>query len=179
MDWNIFLSAAVIGAIIGAVGAAVNGLFARRFEKRKWHADLIIRPKLEALRNLHRALVESHYALNLRAEAARPQTLADFQKQVEGPREGFFDALTIAEIYLTEEASREMHAVLGSLRQISLSIWLRLPVVLLPEGLLPGAYPEDVRVPNWRLFTESFDAAHKRLGTILNPDALGAMIDEI
>ena len=167
MDWGLLANAAVIGATIGAAAAGVNGWFQRRFEKRKWYADLLMKPRLEALRNLHRHLVESHYAINL----ARPQTRDEHKQQVQIPVNEFFNALAIADVYLDEETRKVMRAVLGSLRQISSSIRLRLPQEELPQGVVPGSHTTD-QSPDWELFTDSFDAAHKRIGEILNPQAI-------
>ncbi len=63
MDWSIVFGGAVLGSLVGACGAATNAYFQRRFERRKWHAEFFIRPRLDALRALHGALVgcQMHY----------------------------------------------------------------------------------------------------------------------
>ncbi len=169
MDWGLLTNTAVLGATIGAAAAGINGWFQRRFERHKWHSDLFVRPQLEALRNLHRRLVESHYAINMRVSAARPRTLTDYERWVEDPKNDFFNALVVADLYLDDETKKLMQAVLGSLRQVSLSIWLRLPQDEFPKGPVVQSDSDDARVPDWRQFVHTYEAAHKRLGEILNP----------
>jgi hypothetical protein len=176
--WLVILSLGITGSIVGAVVAAIasalNDHFRRRFELRKWRADFYLRPKLEALKNLHVAMVRCHYEINMRAKARMPQNIQEFREQVERREMEFFDALTTAEIYLDSEMSKVTHNVLGAVRQITGSIWLRLP-----ENTEQGKYSDAaIREPDWRLFTSSFDAAHANLGAVLNPNELMKWIEK-
>lgn len=62
-------------------------------------------------------MVRSHYELDLRAKARTPKTDQEYRDFVEHPETEFFEALTIAEIYLDSETSKVMHEVLGAVRQ--------------------------------------------------------------
>jgi hypothetical protein len=63
-----------------------------------------------------------------------------------------------------------MREVLGSLRQMCTSIWLRLPDVL----EIRGKYADpEMREPDWQLFTDSFNVAHAKLQLLLNPNTSG------
>jgi len=176
--WLVIVSLGVTGSVIGAVVAAVasrlNDRSRRHFELQRWRADCYLGPKLEALRKLHQALVRSHYEINMRAKARMPQTLHEYRDMVERPEMEFFAALTIAEIYLDSETSKIMHAVLGSVRQMSTSVWLRLPEVFEGHGKNQDA---DVREPDWQLFGRSFEAAHAKLGALLHPSELMKWIE--
>ena len=57
-----------------------------------------------------------------------------------------------------------MRSVLGSLRQMSTSIWVRLP----ENSERTGNHPD--RVPDVKAFTDAFDAAQERLRELLNPE---------
>jgi hypothetical protein len=57
MNWNLIFGSAVFGSCLGIFGAAINAYFQRRFERRKWHAEFFIAPRIEALRALHSAIV--------------------------------------------------------------------------------------------------------------------------
>jgi hypothetical protein len=169
MDWTILLSSAVVGTVVATGAAVINAYLTRRFEHKKWYAQFFLTPKLDALRALHAALIKSHYEINLRAVADRPITLRDFKEQAEAPKDKFFQALALAEIYMDEESSKEMHAVLGALRQMTMSIWLRLPQSELPAGIVIASYGDELINPDWKLFTDTFNVAEKRLGALLNP----------
>lgn len=177
--WLVIVSLGVTGSIVGALVAAIasglNDRSRRRFELQRWRAEFYLRPKLEALRNLHAALVRSHYEINMRAESRMPQNLQEYRELVERAEMEFFAGLTIAEIYLDDETSEVMRVVLGSVRQMSTSIWLRLPEVLESRGKHQDA---DVRQPDWRLFGSSFDAAHAKLRALLHPDELMKWVEQ-
>jgi hypothetical protein len=136
--WLLIVSLGVTGSIVGAVVAGVasrlNDRSRRRFELQRWRAEFYLRPKLEALRNLHVALVRSHYEINMRAKSRMPQNVQEYRDVVERPEMDFFAALTVAEISLDSETSTLMHSVLGSVRQMSTSVWLRLPEVFESHG---------------------------------------------
>jgi hypothetical protein len=85
----------------------------------------------------------------------------------------FLTALTLAEIYLDSETSDAMHVVLGAVRQMVSSIFLRLPEVLATEKYRPS----ESREPDWQSFHSSFDAAHARLKALLHPDELMTWIE--
>jgi hypothetical protein len=177
--WLIILSlgltGSIVGAVVAAVASALNDRSRRRFELQKWRAEFYLRPKLEALRNLHAAMVRSHYEINMRTEARKPQTVQEYREQVERPEMDFFGALTIAEIYLEGDTSKVMHAVLGTVRQMTTSIWLRLPEI--SEG--PGKHADlALREPDWQPFTQSFDAAQARLSQLLHPDELMKWVEQ-
>jgi hypothetical protein len=176
--WLVLVSLGITGSIAGAAIAATAGWLndrsRKRFELRRWRAEFYLRPKLEALRNLHAALVRSHYEINMRAKSRMPQTLEDYRDVVEGQALEFFAVLTIAEIYLDRETSDLLHDVLGSVRQMSTSIYLRVPEIFESHGKNEGA---DLREPDWKLFSGSFDAAHARLGAILHPHQLMKWIE--
>ena len=171
--WFLFLSLGVTGSIVGAVVAGVTSVLndrsRRRFELRKWQAEFYLRPKLEALRQLHAAMVRAHYEVNMRAKARMPRTVQEYREQVEQPEMDFFGALTGAQIYFDAETADIMRAVLGSVRQMSTSIWLRVPEIFENRGK-----HEDValREPDWMLFSESFEVAQTKLRHLLNPTEL-------
>jgi len=135
--WQLILGLSLTGSIVGTVVAAVASYFSdrsrRRFELQRWRAEFYIRPKLEALRQLHAAMVRSHFEINMRAKA-RMQNEQEYRELVLRPEIVFFEALTVAEIYLDSDTSKLMHAVLGAVRQMSNSIWLRLPEVFESQG---------------------------------------------
>jgi hypothetical protein len=121
--------------------------------------------KISALQELWQALTKGHYEINRRAKAVMPQTEEEYRTQVEVHEFRFLDAMTMAEIYLDKDTLDRMRAVLGSLRQMCTSIWLRLPAVLEAKGKY--ADPE-IREPDWKLFTQSFEAAKATLKGLLN-----------
>lgn len=168
--WLVIFSLGVTGSIAGAIVAAVanrlNDRSRRRFELEKWRAEFYVRPKLEALRNLHAAMVRSHYEINLRAKARMPQSIPEFREQVERFETDFFGALNVAEIYMDGDTSKALHAVLGSVRQMSSSIWHRLPEVFESHGKHQNA---ATREPDWPLFHSSFDVAEAQLKQLLHP----------
>src|ERR1039457_1397205 len=102
------ITGSIVGAITSAIASALNDRSRRRFELRKWRAEFYLRPKLEALRNLHAALVHSHYEINMRAKARMPQDITEFEEKVRHWETEFFYALTTAEIYLDEETDGNM-----------------------------------------------------------------------
>jgi hypothetical protein len=165
--WLFILSFSVTGSIIAAVASGLNDHFRRRFELQKWRAEFYLRPKLDAIRNLHTTMVRSHYEINRRAKASMPENLKEYGEQVQRYEVEFFEALTQAEIYLDAETSKALHDVLGSVRQMSSSIWLRLP-----EVFETGVKYQDpkLREPEWQAFHDSFDRAHKKLKILLHPD---------
>jgi hypothetical protein len=177
--WLVILGLGITGSIVGAITAAIasalNDRSRRRFELRKWRAEFYLRPKLEALRNLHAAMVHSHYEINMRAKARMPQTIQEYREEVERPEMEFFGALNVAEIYLDSDMSKVMHAVLGTLRQMTTSIWLRLPEIFESHGKHADV---AVREPEWQPFTQSFDAAHARLSHLLHPDELMKWVEK-
>lgn len=177
--WLVILGLGITGSVVGAVIAAVaswmNDRSRRRFEKRRWRAEFYLRPKLESLRTLHAAMVRTHYELNIRAKARMPQNIVEFREQVETRETEFLHALTSAEIYLDQELSKDLRAVLGAVRQMTTSIWLRIPEVFDNHGKHQDA---ALREPDWRLFTTTFDKAHAKLGGLLNPDELMKWIEE-
>jgi hypothetical protein len=177
--WLVIVSLGVTGSIVGGVIAAVAAVFndrsRRRFELQRWRAEFYLRPKLDALKNLHVAMVRSHYEINLRAKARMPQTEQEYRDLVERQEMEFFGAFTIAQIYLDSETRKLMDAVLGSVRQMSTSIWLRVPEVFERQGKHEAA---DRSEPDWRLFSSSFDAAQAQLGRILHPDELMRWIEK-
>jgi hypothetical protein len=122
--------------------------------------------RISALQKLHESLIKGHYELNRRAKAVMPKTEQEFRTLVEVHEFNFLEAFTIAEIYLDEETKKAMAEVLGSFRQMCMSIWLRLPAVYSIRG-----QHEDVaiREPDWPLFTRSFDGAVAKLKELLNP----------
>ena len=122
--------------------------------------------KISALQELLQALTKGHYEINRRAKAVMPLTEDEYRTQVEVHEFRFLDALTMAEIYLDRDTLDRMRAVLGSVRQMCTSIWLRLPTVFAANGKY--ADPE-IREPDWKLFTESFDTAQAALKALLNP----------
>ena len=136
--WLVILSLSLTGSIIGTVVAAAASTLSdrsrRRFELQKWRAEFYLRPKLEALRNLHAAMVRSHYEIYIRAKARMPETLQEYREQVERYEMDFLGALNVAEIYIDSDTSEPLHAVLGSMRQMTTSIWLRLPEVFETHG---------------------------------------------
>lgn len=81
----------------------------------------------------------------------------------------FFGALNVAEIYLDSDLSKVMHAVLGTLRQMTTSIWLRLPEIFEAHGSYADV---GLREPDWQPFCKSFDAAHEMLTHLLHPTEL-------
>jgi len=144
------------------------------FELRRWRqnsisvevggaAEFTYDPSTQPLRNQH-ASPGPH--------AAKYQ---EYREEVERQETDFSAALTIAEIYLDKKTSDLMHAVLGSVRQMSTSVWLRTPDVFESYGKHQAA---DVREPDWRLFTTTFDAAHGRMGDLLHPKELMTWIDD-
>jgi len=164
------------GAAIVHAAALVNPVIplTHTFELRKWRADSYLRPKLEALRNLHVAMVRCHYAISRHAKARMPQNIQEFREQVERREMEFFDALTTAEIYLDSEMSKAIHNVLGAVRQMTGSIWRRLP-----ENAEQTQYSDiAIREPDWGPFTSSFDAADAKLGVLLNPNELMKWIEK-
>jgi hypothetical protein len=199
MDWTrLFLFGreglqgllAVIGAGVAVVGAGT--LFAagmkianeyfkrraerkterarRRYDRQKWYAEFFLAPKLEAFRNLHTALVRTHFELNLRANMGRPATLADYKEQVEAKERNYFDAMTVAEIYMDDETNRIMHEVLGAIRQVGMAIWLQLPDAELPRGLARDSYGPEIREVNWRQFVNTYETAIAKLRELLHPE---------
>lgn len=112
--------------------------------------------RISALQKLHEALVKGHYELNRRAKARMPKTEQEFRTLVEVYEFNFLEAFTLAAIYLDHETDAAMRNVLGSFRQMSTSIWLRLPAVFQTQGQYADA---AFREPDWRLFTSSFDCA--------------------
>jgi hypothetical protein len=122
--------------------------------------------KMSVLHELRQALTKGHYEINRRAKAVMPRTEEEFRTQVEVHEFNFLGAMTMAEIYLDEATRDLMRVVLGSLRQMCTSIWLRSPAVFEVHGRY--ADPE-IREPDWKLFTESFEAAKAALATMLNP----------
>ena len=166
--WLIILGLGISGSIVAAVATVLNDFFKRRFELRKWRAEFFVTPKLEALRALHAAMVQSHYQINMRARAVMPRNIDEWDRYIKTSGDGFFEALTLAEIYLDKETSDIMHEVLGAVRQMSTSIWLRLP-----EHEENGKYADtSTREPEWPPFTQSFDKAHARLQGLLHPSEL-------
>lgn len=126
--------------------------------------------KIAALHNLYEVLVKGHYAINRRAKAALPQTENEYRTEVEVHEFKFLDAMTLAKIYLDPETYAAMREVLGSLRQMCTSIWLRLPDVF----EIRGKYAEpELREPDWQLFTDSFNVAQAKLQILLNPTTFG------
>jgi hypothetical protein len=81
--WFVILSLGITGSLVGAVVAAVasgmNDRYRRRFDLQKWRAEFYLRPKLEALRSLHAAMVRSHYEINLRAHARMPRNDQEYR----------------------------------------------------------------------------------------------------
>lgn len=171
--WLILLSLGVTGSIVGAIIAAtasvLNDRSRRRFELQKWRAEFYLRPKLEALRNLHLAMVRSHFEINLRAKARMPKNLEEYQEQVVRYEMDFFEALTLAGVYMDSSTDEALHKVLGSVRQMSTSIWLRLPEIFESRGKHEDS---AIREPDWQLFTTSFDAAKAQLRPLLHPSKL-------
>jgi hypothetical protein len=166
--WLVILSLGISGSIVAAVATVLNDFFKRRFELRKWRAEFFVTPKLEALRALHAAMVQSHYQINRRARAVMPRNIDEWDRYIKTSEDRFFEALTLAEIYLDNETSDIMHEVLGAVRQMSTSIWLRLP-----ENEENGKYADtSIREPEWPPFTRSFDKAHARLQAVLHPSEL-------
>ena len=128
--------------------------------------------QISALHELRRALTKGHYEINRRARAIMPLTEEEYRTQVEVHEFNFLDAMTMAEIYLDKDTLDLMRAVLGSLRQMCTSIWLRLPPVFEAKGKY--ADPQ-LTEPDWKLFTQSFEAAKAALASLLNPpNASGA-----
>lgn len=168
------LTGSIVGAVVAAVASALNDRTRKRFELQKWRADFYLRPKLEALRDLHAAMVRCHYEF-VRAE---PQTetlkLQEYQEQVERPERDFFATLNVAEIYIDPESMGIMRVVLGAVRQMRKSIWLRLPEVVEQRG---HAADTALREPEWQSFSRSFDAAQARLKHILHPTELMKWIE--
>lgn len=168
------LTSSIIGAVVAAVASAWNDRSRRRFELQKWEAEFYLRPKLEALRNLHATMVRSHYEINKRAKARMPENLQGYQKHVKRYELDFFGALNFAEIYMDGDTSTAIRAVLGSVRQMSTSILLRLPEMVETHG----KHQDDaVREPDWQRFSSSFDAAENRLRALLNPSKVLEMIE--
>jgi hypothetical protein len=134
-------------------------------ELRKWRAEFFVTPKLEALRALHAAMVQSHYQINMRAETVMPRNVDEWDRYIKTPKEEFFRALMLAEIYLDKETSDTMHEVLGAVRQMSSSIWLRLP----ENSEMVKNADAATRAPEWQPFVRSFEKAHARLQALLHP----------
>jgi len=66
-----------VGAVVAAVASRFNDRSRRHFEVQRWRAEFYLRPKLDAMRNLHAALVRSHYEINLRAKSRMPQNIQE------------------------------------------------------------------------------------------------------
>jgi hypothetical protein len=124
--------------------------------------------KISALHELLQALTKGHYEINRRAKPVGPLTDEEYRLQVEVHEFRFLDAMTMAEIYLDKHTLDLMRSVLGSLRQMCTSIWLRLPAIYEAHGKY--ADPEILQ-PDWKLFTNSFEAAKAALKELLNPTA--------
>jgi hypothetical protein len=105
----------------------------------------------------------------MRAKAIMPRNADEWDRYIKTSEEEFFKTLTRAEIYLDKETSDIMHEVLGAVRQMSTSIWLRLPENYEEMGKHADA---AIREPEWQPFTRSFDKAHARLQTLLHPAEL-------
>jgi hypothetical protein len=78
----------------------------------------------------------------------------------------FFRAYTLAEIYFDADMHNVMPAVLGSVRQMTTSIWLRLP------NNKERSEDAGLCEPDWKSFSDSFDAAQAKLRNILHPNEL-------
>jgi hypothetical protein len=104
-----------------------------------------------------------------------PQNAQEYREQVERYETDFFVALTLAGIYMDRSTDEALHKVLGSVRQISTSIWLRVPEIFEKHGK-----HEDVaiREPDWQLFSGSFDAAEAQLRSLLHPNKLLEAIEK-
>jgi hypothetical protein len=101
----------------------------------------------------------------MRAKAVMPRNVDEWDRYIKTPKEEFFRALTLAEIYLDKETSDTMHEVLGAVRQMSSSIWLRLP----ENSEMVKNADAATREPEWQPFVRSFEKAHARLQALLHP----------
>src|ERR1035438_3241646 len=86
--WLVILGLGISGSIVAAVATVLNDYFRRRFELRKWRAEFFVTPKLEALRALHAAMVQSHYQINMRARAVMPRNIDEWDRYIKTSEDG-------------------------------------------------------------------------------------------
>jgi hypothetical protein len=160
--WQVILSLGLVSSLVGALLSWLQDRFRRRAELKKWRAEFYIRPKLEALRTMHAATVKAHYGINMRAGAVGgPRTQAEYQSEVKSLEMDFFNAFTLAQIYLDQSQVNAMREFLGCVRQMSNSIWTRLP-----EAEAARVTKEQ---PEFQPFHASYDTAQALLTTLLHP----------
>lgn len=178
-----YLWQAVVPLLSGiGIGSLINEYLRRRLDREKqkadrqrWYAEFFIKPRLEALRNLHSTFVRCHFALNAHAGLNVPSTMTvhDFEQEVKAKEKEYFDALTLADIYLETGDRAAMYKALGAVRQVVTSIEYRLP-----GANSPKAYAEQFKAVEWQEFADTYEAALAGLRNLLNPlKALDALKD--
>jgi len=164
----VVLSLGVAGSLLAAILSWLGTRFHRRSEVRKWRADFYIHPKLDALRKMHEATVKAHYGINMRAAATSlPASLDEYRTTVEALERDFFEAFSLAAVYLDESQAVVMSEFLGCVHQMSTSIWSR----------LPGS-KRATEEPEFRAFYLSYSRAHTLLTGLLNPRQLLEDLEE-
>ena len=157
----------ILTALSALAGTLITQLYESRrklSEENRWYAEFFLGRKVDALQNLYAALVDCQYTLNFYGNVP-PKTLAEHQEHVKSKVEVYLKAMSMASLYLDDEAEHILSKTLGAFRQADIAIFLSLP-----DDQFPGekdSYPE--KYLDWEDFLKSSESAAQYLKKILNP----------
>lgn len=139
----------------------------RDTEERRWSSEKGLARRFELLNDLHIALVDAYFSLNLYMNMPA-QSLEEFKQEVEKKVDAYLRAKVLAEIYLNEAQEKIMATALGAFRDAKLVAWSLLPDEAFPRPRSPE-FSATPRTPNLKDFTESYELAQRCLRALLVP----------
>jgi hypothetical protein len=162
----------ILSALSALAGTLITQLYESRrrlSEENRWYAEFFLSRKVDALQNLYAALVECHHTLNFYGNVP-PKTLIEHREQVMSRVEAYLKAMSLASLYLDDEAENILSKALGAFRQASMAIFLSLPDDQCPAN--KDSYPEIIKNLDWKAFLKAYESAAQYLKKILNPHIL-------
>lgn len=141
----------------------------RRSEENRWYAEFFLVRKVDALQNLYAALFDCYYTLNFYGNIP-PKIYIDYREKVHPSLEYYQKAMSMASLYLDDEAENILSKALGAFRQADMAIFLSLPDDQCPAN--KDSYSENIKYLDWEAFLEAYKGAAQYLKGILNPRIL-------
>jgi hypothetical protein len=158
-----------LSTLSGVVVKEVFELKRRELEERRWYTEFFIPRKIDAIQAVYANIVDTYYTLNFYGNVP-PATSIEYREQVRPKVEAYLKAMSMASIYLDDDAGKILSNLLGAFRQADMAIFLSLPDDQCPAS--KKSYPDTIRNINWDTLGKAYEEATECLQKMLNPNVL-------